>query len=65
MLSCRFFFFFLVEVNSSPLQYSCLGDPMESLAGYSPWGLKESDRTEQLNHNNKNNKLVSAIQQNN
>ena len=27
----------------SPLQYSCLGNP---LAGYSPWGCKESDMTE-------------------
>ena len=25
-----------------------------SLAGYSPWGHKESDTTEQLNSNNKN-----------
>ena len=28
--------------NSSPLQYSCLGNPMDrrSLVGYSPWGCK-------------------------
>ena len=27
--------------NDSPLQYSCLGNPMDrSLAGYSPWGCK-------------------------
>ena len=25
-----------------------------NLAGYSPWGRKQSDRTEQLNHNNNN-----------
>ena len=37
------------EGNSNPLQYSCLGNSMErSLAGYSPWGRKESDMTEQL-----------------
>ena len=30
--------------NDNPLQYSCLGNLMErSLAGYSPWGRKESD----------------------
>ena len=34
--------------NSNPLQYSCLGSPMNgrSLAGYSLWGHKESDMTE-------------------
>ena len=27
------------EGNGNPLQYSCLGNPMDrSLAGYSPWG---------------------------
>ena len=32
------------------LQYSCLENPrgQRSLAGYSPWGHKESDTTEQL-----------------
>ena len=30
--------------NGNPLQYSCLGNPM----GYSPWGCKELDTTEQL-----------------
>ena len=32
----------------NPLQYSCLENPhgQRSLAGYSPWGLKESDMTE-------------------
>ena len=29
--------------NGNPLQYSCLENPM---AGYSPWGRKESDMTE-------------------
>ena len=31
-----------------PLQYSCLENPhgQRSLAGYSPWGCKESDTTE-------------------
>ena len=36
--------------HGNPLQYSCLENPPEqrSLAGYSPWGHKESDTTEQL-----------------
>ena len=35
------------EGNGNPLQYSCLENPMErTLAGYSPWGHKESDTTE-------------------
>ena len=32
--------------NGNPLQYSCLEDVQRSLAGYSPWGCKESDTTE-------------------
>ena len=29
----------LAEGNGNPLQYSCLGNPMDrSLLGYSPWG---------------------------
>ena len=38
------------EGKGNPLQYSCLENPYghRSLAGYSPWGRKESDRTEQL-----------------
>ena len=34
----------------NPLKYSCLENPhgQRSLAGYSPWGNKESDMTEQL-----------------
>ena len=36
------------EGNGSLLQYSCLENPhgQRSLAGYSPWGCKESDMTE-------------------
>ena len=36
--------------NDNPLQYSCLGNPMdrEAWKGYSPWGHKELDRTQQL-----------------
>jgi len=30
-----------------------------SLMGYSPWGCKESDTTEQLNHNNTERALTS------
>ena len=38
------------EGNGNLLQYSCLENPrgQRSLAGYSPWGSKESDMTEQL-----------------
>ena len=33
--------------NGNPLQYSCLEIPMDRGAwDYSPWGPKESDRTE-------------------
>ena len=36
--------------NRNPLQYSCLGKShgQRNLAGYSPWGHKELDTTEQL-----------------
>ena len=36
--------------HGNPFQYSCLESPhgQRSLAGYSPWGLKESDTTELL-----------------
>ena len=43
--------------HSNILQYSCLENPHEqrSLAGYNPWGRKESDTTEWLaQHNNSN-----------
>ena len=36
------------EGNSNPLQYSCLGNPMDRgtwKATYSPWGCKESEKT--------------------
>ena len=38
------------EGNGNPLQYSCLEKTQgrRSLIGYSPWGHKESDMTEQL-----------------
>ena len=37
------------EGMATPLQYSCLENPVDrSLAGYSPWGHKKSDMTEQL-----------------
>ena len=34
--------------HGNPLQYSCLENPHgeRSMAGYSPWGRKESDLTE-------------------
>ena len=34
--------------HGNPLQYSCLENPhgQRSLAGYSPWGCKELDKTE-------------------
>ena len=35
------------EGNGTPLQYSCLGNPMDG-GGYSPWGHEESDTTERL-----------------
>ena len=38
------------EGHGNSLQYSCLENPygQRSLAGYSPWGHKESDMPEQL-----------------
>ena len=48
--------------HGNPLQYACLGNPMDlsigqrSLVGYSPWGCKKLDMTEQLNSNNKTHK---------
>ena len=40
------------EGNGNPPQYSWLENPQgqRSLVGYSPWGRKESDTTEQLTH---------------
>ena len=36
------------EGNGNPLQYSCLENPpgQRRLAGYRPWGCKESNTTE-------------------
>ena len=46
------------EGNGTPLQYSCLENPMDgSLVGCSPWGHKESDTTERLN----NSKVALAV----
>ena len=38
------------EGHGNPLQYTCLKNlhAQRSLVGYSPWGGKESDTTEQL-----------------
>ena len=37
--------------HCNALQYSCLEISMDrSLAGYSPWGCKESDMTERITH---------------
>ena len=51
------------EGNGKPLQYSCLGNPMDRGA----WEAiihgvtKESDTTEQLNNNNNNNNNKNRI----
>ena len=37
-----------LEGKGHPLQYSCLEDPMDSLAGYNLQGCKESNMTKQL-----------------
>ena len=41
------------EGNGNPLQYPCLekSHGQRSLAGYIPWGHRESDMTERLNNN--------------
>ena len=46
--------------HSNPLQYSCLGNPhgQRSLAGYSPWGRKESDTTERLHFSFSKNQYI-------
>ena len=36
------------EGNGKILQHSCLENPMDGGAWYSPWGHKESDMTERL-----------------
>ena len=50
------------EGHGNPLQYSCLENPhgQRSLGGYSPWGRKESDMTEQLNSNNSKKETVGT-----
>ena len=56
------------EGNGYPLQYSCLENPhgQRSLVGYSPWGCKESDTTEQLSlsYNNMGISLVAQTVKN-
>ena len=49
--------------HGNPLQYSCLENPMGrgSLAGYRPWGHKESDMTEQLSTAGQTNHLHPLI----
>ena len=50
------------ERNGNPLQYSCLGNPMDKGAwwGFSPRGCKESDMTYRLNHNTSS-KLIHVV----
>ena len=40
------------EGNNNPLQHACLEKyhGWRSLAGYNPWGCKESDTTQQLHY---------------
>ena len=51
------------EGNSNPLQYSCLKKPIDrrSLQGYSPWGHKESDMTQWLNHHHHHSRPAANI----
>ena len=46
--------------HGNPLQYSCLENPrgQRSLAGYSPWGCKESDPTEQISTQHVQNRFI-------
>ena len=46
------------EGHGNPLQYPCLENPhgQRGLAGYSSWGLKESDTTECLTHTQETNR---------
>ena len=50
--------------NGNPLQCSCLENPMDggALAGYSPWGLKESDTTEVTEHAGKVSSVLLWVQ---
>ena len=59
-----------LEEGKAILQYSCLENPhgQRSLAGYSPWGRKESDTTEQLStaqHSTLTDAITLALAQNN
>ena len=47
------------EGHGKPLQYSCLDSPhwQRTLVGYSPWGHKELDTTEQLSTQHRSNML--------
>ena len=50
--------------HGNPLQYSCLGNPMDRGAWwttYSPWGPKESDTTEWLTRFPSLNMLISLL----
>ena len=44
------------EGNGTPLQCSCLENGQRGLAGYSPWGHRESDMTEHK-HTHRNDKF--------
>ena len=48
------------EKNGYPIWYSCLENPhgQKNLVGYSPWGHKESDTTEQLSTAHSKHKIV-------
>ena len=53
--------------HGNPLQYSCLENPhgQRSLAGYSPWGQKESYATERVTkHSTHTMKYYTAIKRN-
>ena len=50
--------------NSNSFQCSCLGNPMDRGAWWatvSPWGHKESDMTEQLNHHHHHHKTSKLL----
>ena len=52
-----------LEEGMATLLYSCLENPhgQRSLAGYSPWGRKELDVTEQQKNNNKENRGKQSV----
>ena len=51
--------------HGNPLQYSCLGNPMDRGAwvGYSAWGCKESDTTERLSTRAEMSRLLFEIEE--